>query len=285
MSTQVKIMADSTCDLSPDLVKEYDVTLIPLQVVMDGKTYEDGVDITPADIFKWSEENKTTPQTIEPKEERIEELFMPFKGTETEIVVFTISGEMSKSADIIRRTAEKLEMSEQVYVLDSNNLSSGTGQLVIEAALMAAKGSSGKEIFETSERLKSKVCSSFVIDTLDYLHRGGRCSGLTAFVGSAFQIHPRIDCRNGVLEVGIKYRGSLDKTVIDYAHGLEDRLRNGRPERIFITHSVQDARIVGAVRHYLESLEIFDRIFETHVGSVVSSHCGPGTLGIFFIEK
>jgi len=176
-------------------------------------------------------------------------------------------------------------MSDRVHVIDSENLSTGIGLQVIRAAELAAAGKNAAEIVSEIESIKGKVRASFVIDTLVYLHRGGRCSGLAALFGSVLKLHPRIAVTGGAMHPEQKYRGSSRKYVLEYVKDMEPELKKARKDRVFITHSPCDRAVVESVRSYLESLGHFDEILETDAGSVVASHCGPGTLGVLFIAE
>ncbi len=156
---------------------------------------------------------------------------------------------------------------------------------MIKAAEMAKEGKKTFEIVSEIERIKVKVRASFVIDTLTYLHRGGRCSGLAAMLGTALKLHPRISVSEGAMHPGKKYRGNSRKFVMDYVRDIEPDLKKSVKDRVFITHSGCDEEIVDSVREYLNSLHLFDEILVTRAGSVVASHCGPGTLGVLFISE
>ena len=161
----------------------------------------------------------------------------------------------------------------------------GAGLLVMEAAVMAQDGKSAKEIVAHVTSLIPLVRASFVVDTLTFLHRGGRCSGAAALMGSMLKLHPKIVVRDGQMLVDKKYRGSLARCIPAYTHDLHDDLLRARPERVFITHSGCDPEVVDQVRTYLTSLNYFDAVIETRAGGVISCHCGPGTLGVLFILK
>ena len=279
----IKILSDSTCDLSKELVERYDLGIIPLYVRLGEKEYLDGVNITPEELYKWSDEHGETPKTAAPSIEDISKYLDP--NSSDEYIIFTISSSMSASFNNVRLAAEDLEMSDRVYVIDSANLSTGIGLQVLYAAELAKAGKSAKEIVQEIENTKSKVRASFVVDTLVYLHRGGRCSGLAALLGTALKLHPRIAVADGAMHPEKKYRGSSKRFVLDYVKDMEADLKNARPERVFITHSGCDREIVESVRDYLSSLGIFNEILETRAGGVVSSHCGPGTLGVLFIDE
>ena len=276
----VRILSDSTCDLSPELIERYDIKIIPLYVRLGDAEYRDGIDITPEDLYKWSDENNATPKTAAPG--------IPFftsfiNDPGDEYIIFTISSSMSSSFNNARLAAEELNMTDRVFVIDSRNLSTGIGLQVLAACEMAEEGMSGKEIVDEISAIIPKVRASFVIDTLTYLYRGGRCSGLSALLGAALKLHPRIAVSNGEMHPEKKYRGSAKKYIPDYVRDMEQDLLNARSERVFITHSGCDPETIGSVRDYLTELKHFDEILVTRAGSVVSSHCGPGTLGVLFI--
>ncbi len=277
----VKILADSTCDLSKILIERYNITIIPLYVRLGNDEYLDGINITPEALYQWSDEHGETPKTSAPGIEDISACLDP-SGND-EYLIFTISSSMSASFNNARLAAENLEMSDRVHVIDSANLSTGIGLQVILAAELAAEGRSASEIADTIEAVKGKVRASFVVDTLVYLHRGGRCSGLAALLGSVLRLHPRIAVSDGAMHPEQKYRGSSKKYVLEYVKDMEPALKKARKERVFITHSGCDKAIVDSVKDYLQSLGHFDEIIETRAGSVISSHCGPGTLGVLFI--
>ena len=281
----VKIISDSTCDLSPELVAKYDIDILPLHILLGEDEFEDGKTITPEQIFKWADEHKTTPKTSAPSLEKAIELFRPYVEEKREIVCFSISSSMSTSGNVMRLAAEELEASDLITVIDSANLSTGIGLLVIEAALMAKAGKTASEISTVMEELKPWVRASFVVDTLTYLYRGGRCNAVAAMAGSVLKLHPKIVVENGAMDANKKYRGKLASVILSYAKDMENDLKAAKPDRVFITHSGCDPEVVNAVRSYLESLSIFQEILETRAGGVISSHCGPGTLGVLFIAQ
>ena len=281
----VKIISDSTCDLSPELIAKYDIDILPLHILLGEDEYEDGRNITPQQIYDWSDAHKTTPKTSAPSLAEAIDLFRPYIEEKREIVCFSISGSMSTSGNVMRLAAEELEASDLVTVIDSANLSTGIGLLVLEAAIMAGKGQSAAEIIAAIEVLKPKVRASFVVDTLTYLYRGGRCNAVSAMAGGVLRLHPKIVVENGARDASKKYRGKINSVIMSYVKDMEEDLKSARPERVFITHSGCDRDTVNAVRSYLESFGIFHEILETRAGGVVSSHCGPGTLGVLFIAK
>ena len=279
----VKIISDSTCDLTRELLERYQVTVLPLHVLLGDTEYLDGSNITPDTIYAWSDQNKTTPKTSAPSVAEAVELFRPYAEAGDELICFSISDTMSSSGNSMRLAAQELEAEDRIHVIDSENLSTGMGHLVILAAELAQAGKPAEEIIRSVEAMRPLVRSSFVVDTLVYLHRGGRCGGLTALAGSMLRLHPKIIVENGSMIVGKKYRGKIDKVILNYVQDMEEELKQAREDRIFITHSNCDDATVQAVYDYLDSLQHFKEIFITSAGSVISSHCGPGTLGVLFV--
>jgi len=284
----VKIIADSTCDLSKEILLKYDISILPLHIICHEEEYLDRVSITPEEIFEWSEKNKTTPKTASASPVEVLEGIRPFVEAGRDVVCISISDELSTIGNVMRMTAEALNEEagrEQVRVINSGSLSTGIGLLVTEAAIMAKDRMKADDIVREIEALVPMVRASFVVDTLTYLHRGGRCSGLAALAGGALKLHPKIVVRNGKLEVDKKYRGSMKHVLIQYIHEMLEQFMNARRDRVFITHALCDREIIDAVHEYISELGIFDEIIETKAGGVISSHCGPGTLGVLFLEK
>ena len=213
--TMIRIITDSTSDLSKELLERYRVNVLPLHVSLGEAEYRDGVDIAPDQLYAWSDANKTTPKTSAPSLEDAVELFRPILQAGDEIIAFTISSSMSTSFNCMRLAAEELEASDRITVVDSASLSTGIGLLVLEAAQMAEKGFSRQQIAEEMERLKPLVRASFVVDTLTYLYRGGRCSGVAALAGGVLKLHPCIRVENGAMVVVKRYRSKYDKIVLD----------------------------------------------------------------------
>ncbi len=280
----IKICSDSTCDLSDEIVKRYGITIIPLHILLDDKEYRDRFEIDQEKIFEWADTNKTTPKTSAVSYEDAASAIKPIIDAGDEVIIFTISSGMSTTLNVFAMVAEDLGGQDRIHVIDSRNLSTGIGLLVVEAAEMSKAGCSADEIVREMERLVPKVRASFVIDTLTYLARGGRCSSVAALTGGVLKIHPKIIVKDGAMEVSKKYRGQIKNAVMDYVRDMHYALLGARPQRVFITHTSNDRELVEEVRSYLESLDHFEEIFETRAGGVISSHCGPGTLGVLFIE-
>lgn len=281
----IKIVSDSTCDLSKDLIEKYDITIVPLHIVLGENEFYDGANITPEDIYAWSDANNATPKTSAASIEEAVNAIKQFTDAGEQVIVFTIASGMSTTNNVFRLAVSELEAEDMVRVIDSANLSTGVGLQVIEAAILAKEGKSMEEIAEAIEAITPKVRASFVVDTLVYLHRGGRCNGLAALAGGMLKLHPKIVVKNGVMGPDKKYRGKMNSVILNYAKEMEADLLNAEKERVFITHSGCEQDIIDSVKAYLESLNYFEEILVTRAGGVVSSHCGPGTLGVLFIAK
>jgi len=278
----IKITADSTCDLSPEIVEAMDITLVPLHIVVGDQTYEDGVNITPEDIFRFTEEEGTLCKTAAVNVYEYASLFEELAPKHDAVIHISLGSEFSSSYQNARIAAEEFN---NVYVIDSRNLSTGSGHLVYDAALMAKEGVHAEEICRQLEQTVEKVEASFVIDKLDYLHKGGRCSGLEAFGAKLLQIKPCIEVIDGKMDVGKKYRGNLGRSLDHY---IQDRLQDRTDidySRLFITYSSCPEEIVEKVQVAIQEHGRFDKIMITRAGCTVSSHCGPNTLGILFKKK
>ena len=281
----IKIVSDSTCDLSKELVEKYDIQIAPLHIVLGEKEYLDGVEITPDEIYIWADSNEDTPKTSAIGFEEAIAIMQPLTEIEDEMIIFTISGKMSTTNNVFRMVAEELELENKVSVIDSENLSTGSGLLVLKAATMVKEGKNRMEICQAIEELKGKVKASFVVDTLTYLHRGGRCSSVATLAGGVLKLHPKIVVAEGSMNADKKYRGKIEKVIIDYVMDNEEALREADSERVFITHSGCEQEIIDEVYNYLKNMNHFGEILVTRAGGVISSHCGPGTLGVLYMSK
>ncbi|MDO4445107.1 MAG: DegV family protein [Bacillota bacterium] len=281
---KIHIFADSTCDLSEELIEKYQITVIPLCIILDDKSYYDKVELTPEEIFRWADEKKTTPKTAAVSFEYAEKLLAPCLEAGDDVIFFGISEEMSTTCNVMRLVGQD-HPNGRLFVVDSRNLSTGIGLQVLRAAELAEQGFSAEEVVSAVEQEREKVRASFVVDTLTYLARGGRCSGATALVATTLKLHPCIQVAEGKMIVGKKYHGSVEKALLRYEKDLEEELLRADPRRVFITHSGTAPEVVATIRKRLEELNYFQEIHETIAGGVISSHCGPGTLGILFYEK
>lgn len=280
---KIKITADSTCDLSKELIEKYNVGIMPLHVILGEKICSDGVDITPQDIFDYVSASGVLPKTSAPSIEEFEEFFgQQLQGCDA-LIHFNISSKASVSNECARKAAEKFDG--KVFAVDSQALSTGQGLLVLKACDLAAAGKTPQEIVGITESLRDKVNTSFVPDVLDYLHKGGRCS-LAALIGAkVLKLHPLISMKDGQLYAKKKYMGGLEACLKKYVRDLVEEYREYDKTRCFITHSCCEPEVVDMVRELVKHSFDFKEILETKAGSVVTSHCGKSTLGVLFIAQ
>ncbi|MBQ6823069.1 MAG: DegV family protein [Clostridia bacterium] len=280
---KIIISSDSTCDLSPALLERFDVKILPLYVNLGDTSYRDGVDIHPEMIYDYVAENKMLPKTSAASIPDYTEWFSTFTKEGCDVIHFSISASMSVTHQNARMAAEEAEGEGKVYVVDSANLSTGSGLLVLDAADLRAEGKTAEEIYNEVLRRVPLVRASFVVDILDYLKMGGRCSAVAALGANLLKLHPLISVEDGKMGAGKKYRGGIDAVMVQYAKELlaanEGKIN---PKRCFVTHTETAPETVAKVTEVVRNSGIFEEILETTAGCVVTSHCGPGTLGVLF---
>lgn len=280
--SKVIISSDSTSDLSAELKERYDVRILPLGVTLGTNVYRDGVDITPDDIYAHYDKTGELPKTTAANVGECIEHFKELTKDGDAVIHFTISSDMSSTYNNACIAASEFE---NVYVVDTKNLSTGGGLLVVVAAEMAKDGVDAKEIVENVEKLVPCVDVTFVIDSLEYLYKGGRCSALSMMGANLLKLKPCIEVKNGVMGVGKKYRGVFSKVVTEY---VTERLQNADDidrTRVFITHAGCDEELMQSVIKQIKDTGIFKEVFYTRAGCTVSSHCGANTMGVLFIRK
>lgn len=282
MSEKIIIASDSTSDLGRELIEKYGVKILPLGVTLGESTYTDGVDIDPDMIYANYEKNGQLPKTSAVNIADFEDFFEKYTGEGYSIVVFTISSDMSSTHHNACLAAEDYD---NVYVVDSRNLSTGGGLLVATAAEMAAEGKSAREIAEKCTSLAANVDASFVIDSLEFLHKGGRCSALAAFGANLLQLKPCIVVKDGKMGVSKKYRGKFASVLPQY---IADRIGDASDiylDKVFVTHAGCDKAIIDACVEKVKELAPTANVMITRAGCTVSAHCGRNTLGVLFIRK
>ena len=282
MSKKIIIGSDSTSDLSPELIERYDIKIVPLGVALGEQLFTDGVDIDPDKIYEHYEKTGELPKTAAPSLVDFEEFFKKHTADGSAVVFFTISSDMSCTYNNARLAAEDFD---NVYVIDSRNLSTGGGLLVIAAAEMAAAGEEASVIAEKCTEMRSRVDASFVIDNLEFLHKGGRCSAVAAFGANMLQLKPCITVADGKMGVAKKYRGKFSKVLGDY---IKDRIGDGSNvelAHVFVTHAGCDPEIYEKCVSDVKALADVGEVHITRAGCTISSHCGRNTLGVLFIRK
>lgn len=278
----VKVSTDSTADLE-QLFEERNINVMPLCIFLDGKDYLDGVSIDAQMIFDSYDEKHILPKTSARSIEDYVEYFAELTADGSEVIHFVISSEMSVSYSNACMAAEKFK---NVFIVDSRTLSTGIGLLVLKACDFRDEGLDIKTIYDKICELIPHVQASFVVDTMEYLHKGGRCSGVAKFFAGAFSIKPMIMLKDGQMVVGQKYIGKLGKCIEKYVAAILKEFDTPDTTRIFITHTYADKEIVESVKEQIMQLRPeFKTILETHAGCSVTAHCGKGTLGILYINK
>ena len=278
---KIRMTADSTCDLSPELIRKYNIGITPLSVIIDGQVFHDGVDVTPRDVFRASDAGKSV-RTAAVNTYEYREFFEEQLKSYDQVVHVCISSEFSTCYSDACEASAKLD---GVFVVDSRNLSTGSGLLVLEGAEMAAKGMDGAEIARILTERTALVDASFVVRTVEYLRRGGRCSGMEALGAKMLHIRPSIIVADGKMHPGEKYRGRYEHYL---KHYIEDALANDSNidfNRVFITHSPSEEGLVSFAIETVKSYGLFREVLETMAGCTVCCHCGPDTLGILFMRK
>ena len=283
MAKPVIITADSTVDLSPELKERYHIKTLPLMITLGEDHFlDDGVSFTPLDMYRRYRQDGTLPKTSAPGLQELLDFFTPFVEQGYEIVHLDISAELSSTYSTACLAAEELE---GVYVVDSRMLSTGVALLAIEGAECRDRGMGAKEISEHLRSLTDKVSTSFVLDTLEFMWKGGRCTGVAALGANLLKLKPGLEMKDGKLGVFKKYRGNIDKVYEQY---IRERLagKKVRPGHIFITESGEvDPEVAERMCALAKELSGCREVHHTLAGCTVATHCGPKTLGVLFIEE
>ena len=278
---KIKITADSTADIPQEICDRFDIELIPLSVSLGDNIYWDGVDINPEMIYDYVLKTKQLPKTSAINTEMYREKFEKILNNGYDAIIhFNISSEMSTT----HRNAQLLmEDMKNLYVIDSQTLSTGIALQAIYASELASSGKYEiEEIVKKVEERRDFCQTSFVLDKLQYLYRGGRCSAIALFGANLLKIKPSIEVHNYKMGVGKKYFGKFDSCVLKYVKDILQRYNNPDTTRIFVTHTKIDPEIVESVKEYIRQNTQFKEILETTAGATVTSHCGSNTIGILF---
>lgn len=280
--SKIMITCDSTADLTKELYAKYEATVVPMGVNLGDEFRRDGLNITISDIFEYVAASGQLPKTSAVSVGEYDDVFRPLVEQGYEIVHVSLSSSLSSSHQNACLAAEELG---SVYVVDSKSLSTGIGHLVLLGRELAASGMTASEVAAALEELREKLDVSFVLQTLEYLHKGGRCSGVAAFGANLMKLRPEIEVVDGKMQVGRKYRGNMEKTVLAYIRGRLEGREDIRLDRIFITHSGCPQEIVEKAEALVRELHPFQEVIVTTAGSTITSHCGPDCLGVLFLKK
>ena len=278
---KIIITADSACDLSPELINRYDIKIMPFVVNLGDDMFRDGVDITPNMIYDYADKMKKLPKTAAPSVNEYEELFAANTKNGETVIHFNISHKISagnQNAQIAKK-----EFGDKVIVIDTFALSTGIALNALYARDLAAQGKSALEIRDIIEATKVKTNTSFVIDSLEYLYKGGRCSALAMFGANLLKLKPFVYIKDAALTVLKKYRGMLEKVIEDYVLDLKELYKDYDNTRCFITHTaVCRDEIINIAKEKVKQHFDFKEILETTAGSTITSHCGKNTIGVLF---
>ncbi len=279
---KIRMTADSTCDLTPELIRKYSIGIAPLSVIIDGQVFHDGVDVTPRDIFRAAEAGKAV-RTAAVNTYEYREFFKKQLKNCDQLVHVCLSSEFSTSYGDAVEAAREMK---NVFVVDSRNLSTGSGLLVLEGVKMIMEGEEdGAAVAETLRAKTGLVCSSFVLRTIDYLRRGGRCSGLEALGARMLHIRPSIVVADGKMRPGEKYRGRYEHYLKHYIEDILEKDSDIDFQRVFVVHSPSEEGMVRFAIDTVKSYGLFREVLEAMAGCTICTHCGPDTLGLMFMRK
>lgn len=280
-TSKIILSADSTCDLDEELKERYHVHYFPLHIILNEKDYRDNIDITPEQIYQEYYDHKVLPKTAAVNVEEYIEHFRPWVEQGYEVIHINLGHALSSVYQNCCLAAAELG---HIHVVDSCNLSSGTGLLVVDAGKMIEQGMDASSIAEELRRRTSKCHASFVLDTLTFLHAGGRCSSLAALGANVLKLKPciQVDNQDGSMGVGKKYRGALDKVLVKYVQDELAKYADINTDLLFITHSGISQDYIDLVKKTVEETQTFKEIHVTKASCTISAHCGPNTLGILF---
>ena len=281
---KVIIIADSTVDLTPELIKKHNIVTVPLIVRFDEEIYYDNETITPDELYEKVKNKGELPKTAAVAPQTFIELFKPYIDQGCDILFSGIGAKMSST--IQNAIIASNEFPEgRIFVLDSGNLSTGTGLLILKMCKYRDEGKSAKEIFDLVSPLVTKVSAQFAVDTLEYLHKGGRCSGASKIFGTIFHIHPIIKLVDGGMIVYKKPRGAYKAALNELVNEIKGDYPNVDLDHVFVTHSGMDQNLINYLYEEVSKVVGQDHVYITRAGCVISSHCGPGTIGVLYIKK
>lgn len=285
---KVKMISDSTSDLSADLIARYSVGIVPLNVHLGEDEFQDGVNVTASDVFQYVEKSKQLPKTAAASVADFEEEFKKWIDLDYDIVFTGIGSKLSATFMAAKLASESFPEG-RIHLVDSLNLSTGIGLLVAKGGDAVLEGRSAKEVADIMTSLVPKVKAGFIVDTVEYLYMGGRCSSLESFMAGMLKLRPRLVVKDGVISSDKKYRGNFDRCLETYTADIKAAMVNADKTRVFITNAVTPGSDLAdndsnKVAEALADMG-FGEILKTNAGCVISSHCGPRTLGILYIEE
>ncbi len=282
MGKKIILSADSTCDLTPELFEKYNISRLPLYITFGEDAYRDGVEITPDELYQKVKENGVMPKTSAVSVGDFIEYFEGLLKDADQVIHFSLSSGLSCTYQNAVLAAAEFEG--RVFPVDTLNLSTGEALTILHAAEMLAEGKTAEEVVADCEEFVKRVDASFIIDNLEYLRKGGRCSALAALGANLLSIKPCIEVSGGKMDVGKKYRGKFKAVLQKY---IEERLADGDfdTHRIFVTHAGCSDDVVDMAYQAVVDTGLFSEVLLTRAGCTISSHCGADTLGILFVRN
>ena len=280
----VKIIADSTCDLPKQIIEELDIDIVSLYVIMDDVSYKDGLEMTPNELIEWSDRTKSIPKTSAPSIEDYIGVFKSYIEKKQEIVFVSVSSVLSATCQNAFFAANTFDKG-TIKVVDGKNVTMGTGYVVMKAVQLAKQGKCADEIADELERFIPKVKSSFVFDNLEFLKRGGRCSAAKALAASALKIRPRIDVIDGNLIPVEKFRGSLEKSVKKFISSVLCDIEEADPEICFVGKTSDSYGLQDVIYKEVEKKGYFKKIIKANAGCIITSHSGANAFAIIYAKK
>jgi len=278
----IKITSDSTCDLTPALLEQHGIALFPLTVIKNGESYKDNITITPADIFAHVASGGSLCSTSAGSPSEYQEFFSEYANEYDGVLHISLGSGFSSSYQNASLAAAEFP---NVRVIDSQNLSTGQGHVVLKASNLAAQGSDLDSLHQQLKDYTSRVEASFLLDRLDYMVKGGRCSAAAALGANLLNLKPCIEVKNGKMGVTKKYRGNYAKCLSNYVKDRLDGREDLDNELLFLTYTTISDACLDAVKNAIAAYGHFDSLIETTAGCTISCHCGPSTLGILFVRK
>lgn len=281
--SKIIISSDSCCDLGKELIAKHDIKILPLTVTMGVNSFIDGETVSPDDIYKYVAETGDLPKTAARSVADFEDYFRELTADGSEVVHISLSSYMSSTVDHAEIAAESVE---GVYVVDSMSLTTGIGHLVLEAVEMRDSGLSAAGIAEKLNEIREKICASFVIERLDYLHKGGRCSSVAALGANLLKLRPCIEVKDGKMGVSKKYRGSMKAVISSYVSDLFNNpdIKYSK-KRAFVTHTAMSDGLDEYCAELVKQTGIFEEVLDATAGCTITSHCGPNTLGVILVKE
>ena len=280
----IKFCTDSCVDISKQQLEDNDIAVLPLYVILGEEEYLDGVNIQPADIFSYVKKNGILPKTATRSVENFKDFYKENLGEDNHIIYLGISSQLSSSyANAVTAREEMEDVKDRIHVIDSQSLSSGIGLLILYGKKLANDGMTADEICEKIESQIKKNQTSFIVDKLDYLYKGGRCSALTRFGASLLNIKPVLELQNGKIENTSKFMGKFSVVCKKYIDQMLEKHKDYRKDICFITHTCQNDEFVNQIVEYVSNKNIFDKVVSQRAGSTISCHCGENTLGILYL--